>query len=247
MIGVGTGTGTVDVIEAAYRTDLPSGTWIKELATTAMRAIGAGASAFGYRIDQADQIVMMEGFDHVGAMAEFAPMLRGMVEAFTPEYVRKTSAPDTVRASATESGPPEIRAFTRAKIAELYVPHGIHDVFVVNGIDPSSHGVYVNGMVGAPRKLSRRQRATWSRVAAHLAAAFRLRRGLAASAQDTPEAVVRPGGRIEHADGEAKSALAREQLRDAAIAINRARTRGGGRTSPPRSRCGRHWSLDAGR
>ncbi|MCK6571559.1 helix-turn-helix transcriptional regulator [Myxococcota bacterium] len=74
--------------------------------------------------------------------------------------------------------------------------------------------------------------AQWARVGAHLSAALRLLRARtddrSPSAADPfagAEAVVAPSGRIEHAEGPATRPSAQISLRDAAVAIDRARTR----------------------
>jgi DNA-binding CsgD family transcriptional regulator len=75
--------------------------------------------------------------------------------------------------------------------------------------------------------------AEWSRVGAHLSAALRLLRarppqpeGASIDPFAGAEAVVAPGGRLEHAEGPATRPAAQVSLRDAAVAIDRARTRG---------------------
>src|SRR5262249_38065861 len=69
-------------------------------------------------------------------------------------------------------------------------------------------------------------RRTWARMAAHLGAGLRLRRELgSASAFDGAEAILSPSGRVDHAEEPAPSTGAREQLRAAAVRIDRARGR----------------------
>lgn len=63
-------------------------------------------------------------------------------------------------------------------------------------------------------------RDTWRHVSAHLAAASRLRRGA-----PEPEAVLAPDGRLLHAEHRAQSRFARDALRAAARAVDRARAR----------------------
>jgi DNA-binding CsgD family transcriptional regulator len=68
------------------------------------------------------------------------------------------------------------------------------------------------------------QAAIWSRIAAHVAAGYRLRR-LERASLDGAEAVLDGGGQLQHARGPAIAAAAREALREAAAARDRARSR----------------------
>jgi DNA-binding CsgD family transcriptional regulator len=95
-----------------------------------------------------------------------------------------------------------------------------------------------------PTRLRRTVRARWTLVAAHLAAALRLRRSLG----EEPDAILAPGGRVVHAARDATPALARDRLREAVLLRDRARTRKT-RKEPDRALamwtglvCGR-WSL----
>jgi DNA-binding NarL/FixJ family response regulator len=62
------------------------------------------------------------------------------------------------------------------------------------------------------------------RVVIHATTALRLRRALVKKTPGDGEAVLLPSGKIEHATGEATHATAAQALRDAAIAIDRARS-----------------------
>lgn len=68
----------------------------------------------------------------------------------------------------------------------------------------------------------------WGRVAAHIAAGSRLQRALAsghASQPPPPDAVFSPDGKLHHAQGAAQEPEARDLLRNAALRVDRARTR----------------------
>jgi DNA-binding CsgD family transcriptional regulator len=83
-------------------------------------------------------------------------------------------------------------------------------------------GIVVPRRTLAERAISQQETLTWGRVAAHVAAATRLRRakrkGLGAV-----EAVLDPGGKVLHAEGEAVPA--RDVLRAAALEQDRVRAR----------------------
>jgi len=92
------------------------------------------------------------------------------------------------------------------------------------GIDAAGCGVALACLSHRQATLSRATRMRWTRVGVHLAAAARLRRALQAPASQ-PEAVLRPSGHVEHAEGDAKKRAARTAPRDRAVAIDRARGR----------------------
>src|SRR5256885_1926466 len=82
----------------------------------------------------------------------------------------------------------------------------------------------LDAAVPAARKLSVGERRRWARVAAHIAAGLRLRRRRGALPVDPfagAEAVLDAHGRLEHAEAPAQAS--REILREAALAMDRAR------------------------
>jgi len=215
---------SIDLVEAAYRVDLPHDEWSRGLAVAAERQIDyeLGTIVMPYRIDEGSKVALTSYYN-TSAIGELSTILREMLPQLPPDYVRQTFARNP-SALARTTGSRELQAQTAGFFKQFFSPHGIHDIFIINALDPTGHGVYIGGLLGAPGSLSRRRKSMWSRVAAHVAAGYRLRRALPAN-DDESEAIVTPGGRIEHASDLAKSAHARELLRDAAIAMDRARTR----------------------
>ncbi len=113
------------------------------------------------------------------------------------------------------------------------------DAFGVVGGNPSGRGVVVHALTDAPGRTRPAAARLWARVATHLAAGHRLRRAATCS-----DAILTPGGRVEHAEGEAKNGIHRTALRDAARAIERAR--GKIRRANPEEALGLWRSLVAG-
>jgi len=122
---------------------------------------------------------------------------------------------------------------TNAAVVAGWGPLGIKDMLGVLAVDP---GGSIVTLVVPQRKVvattpARTQ--TWARLAAHLAAAHRLRRWARngklaeissfADAEGVAEAVLTPDGRIQHALDAAKPLVARAALRAAAVAIDRAK------------------------
>ncbi len=106
---------------------------------------------------------------------------------------------------------------------QLVAETGVHDVLKVAIRDPSGRGLSIAANLGRARVVSRAEGDRLTRVGAHLGAAFRARSTDVHAPVD--DAVLRPDGRVEHAEREATHETARVALRDAARAIDHARGR----------------------
>ncbi len=118
-------------------------------------------------------------------------------------------------------------AFGEGVFASL-APTGIHDFLATLGFSPAGLGV----MLGAPAnkviRLKPGLRFRSERMAAHLAAAHRLRLQIDAGIRldpDHTDAVLAPDGAVIHATGEATESDLQEKLREAARRVDRARGR----------------------
>lgn len=211
--------GTIDLIETAYRTDVDTTTWLRDLAVTMPRPPRShGVVSYLYRLTLEGR-VEIDDVAEIDVPTSLLSVTKSAVAAMPPDYVRQTWA--TVPATmALQTGDEATRTQTRAALHGLYGHVGIKDILVLNGIDPTGAGVYIGALTGEEASLTRREQTTWSRVASHLAAAYRLRR----AQPSEPEAILSARGRIEHAIDAATTRDARESLRDAALAIDRART-----------------------
>ncbi len=114
---------------------------------------------------------------------------------------------------------------------------GWGDIFTVNGLDPSGLGcLFTIGTRQREFSHSSAESAVYTRIAHHLATAFRCRRLLGVSKMPSApppdpsaaavEAVLDAEGRLVHAEGEAASNAARERIRSAAQALLAVRSQG---------------------
>ncbi|HEY2745107.1 MAG TPA: LuxR C-terminal-related transcriptional regulator [Polyangia bacterium] len=220
------GGDALDVIEAAYRFDGTAAGWLAELARVTYAQIGDGHGilAFPYRVTDAGRLQI--GDAHTIDMPEgMGEQSRLMLEQLPPAYVQKTF----VRCECTTQSQfrdPEVQALNQPIREMSAAAFGWHDLFMVGGMDPEGHGIYLGAPLRRETRLSARTRQTWSRVAVHLTAAQRLRRRLAADdarRPDSADAVVRTDGHVEHASGEAQAKEARSALRAAVRAVEDAR------------------------
>ena len=215
----------IDILEAAYRVELDGQPWIEGVLDAALPHMMRGSGVAAYEYDASD--VSRMRVTHVAHHGMPEPMsTQGFVqviETADAEYVRNTwrSLPCAL-ASATpgverQPGWAAVRAV------------GVVDILAINGVDPSGIGCWVGALLPKPLRLGEKMRLKWGRVAAHLAAGLRLRRRLAAGRKERidltsgADAILEPGGKVQHAEGEATDADARRALHDAAVALERAR------------------------
>lgn len=214
----------IDVLEAAYRMDVTEAAWLEDVVKAVGTHIDRGRGLMGYVYDATDlQEVKVGSFWADGrAILSTREHVQAIIRQTEPEYVKATwrGLPcSLVSETPNIEGQPGYTAMRGL---------GIHDLLVINGTDPTWHGVWIGACIPEPVVLEPEPRALWSRVSAHIASGFRLRRRLAETeartTTDGAEAVLEPNGKVVHAETPASSRTARELLRDAARAIDRART-----------------------
>ena len=244
----------VSLVEAAY--DLESGdrVWLARLLRQAAPrldtglGIAAATHAPGRPIDELR-------VETLGMSVQLEDALINMTRAYPQAFgfsngvrgsgrcVTATQQLGLSRRTAKKFGP----------FVELMRAARVRDFVSVLSLDPSGHVVWLGAARADIRHLGRHERATWNRVTAHISAGARLRRTLARPMSPDPtrdgDAVLSGSGALEHAEPRAKTFAARELLRHAARAIDRARgkvrsneSRGLGALAWPRRR-----SLVAGR
>jgi DNA-binding CsgD family transcriptional regulator len=109
---------------------------------------------------------------------------------------------------------------------------GIRDAFTVLAIDAAGFVTGISAYRAEATRPPRRTVALWSRIACHLSAGFRVHRSLSAAHAESAnhfdplrgsEAILKPGGKLAHAERAAQKAQL--ALARAVVAIDRARTR----------------------
>ena len=214
----------ISLVEAAYRAEADQGAWLNQLADSAgsfdrglglIAFSGAILPEYGLKLDaNATRNMCPELEDALRKGTESHPVLGAH------SIQRATSG-----ATFSEAAGNEFASAFFQPTRHL----GCHDMLGVTSVDPS--GLMVGLIVALPevRTLSRRERDQWDRLAAHIAAGHRLQRGLletrgAPADSELGEAILRPDGGVEHATESAKTPAARSSLRNAALAMDRARS-----------------------
>jgi len=209
----------ISILEAAYALELDLPAWLEGIVHAARPHLdrGRGTLAYVYRIDQGGRIVReaqaQKGID-AGALELFSEG----TDALPPEAVERTFR------SLLTGTVADLGAEIQEKYERGLSPWGIRDNLTINGFNPAGPGLSVIALVPERKYLSRGEAFRYGRVARHLAAAIRPRTALASAAASTPpEAVLDWGGHVRHAEGEAKERSALEALREAVIAVDKAR------------------------
>lgn len=217
----------ISLIQSAYRLDIPTESWLAEVAATASRALGSDAGAIAFQYDASSGARVESG---VPALYKLAPEVAR--DIFNQEDVSVEFAQGMARVFASlrfASLRKVIEELGFGSFGEILDRNGIDDMVGVNGLDPTTRGCML-AVVDRRRDYSPRTVHLWHRLAAHVSAGNRLRTALArlASTESDPtrhaEAVLAPSGKVEHAVGAAEPRTAREALREALVRIDQARS-----------------------
>lgn len=214
----------VRVLEAAYEMDLPEDAWIRGLIEAVRPCAEDGLGMAAYLYDFSVRPFMLRCFTHDSPVDE-----RGLSMLFdqsNDDYVRRSWMTPPVGTAS------EVPGFdTHPGVLDVFHPAGIRDIFVLNALDPIGIGCWIGAPLRAVRQLAPADRERWSRIAAHVRAALRLRLRLAQTPPaevndggDRPgakQAVFTPDGKLQHITVDAEGS--RATLREAVLAIERAR------------------------
>lgn len=226
---------SIDVAEAAYNLELGPKDWLPNLlekgAPLFDRGLGCAAAIWAGQADDQQPLVahlcVGGGGPDLGHM--FARAARDVGDSLLETPAAREGGARV--ASETDTHAPSIlRAFEKQV--------GCKDVLGVWTLDPRLHGVGINIPSRDFISLNRHERRRWRRLAIHIAAGHRVRRhlGRLGDLEGTPiselsfeaDAVIDPKDFVvTHARGAAKKKAASETLREAAVQIDRARSKRG--------------------
>jgi DNA-binding CsgD family transcriptional regulator len=205
----------IQILEASYEVEQPREAWLEGVLRASKASLGNEAGIAGILYDisggrtlRADGVIGVDlapGWREMGAEMHASPALaEGIAEGY-----RKVLC-GTLRES--------INAATADGIHRYFRRFGYDDAVMINGMDVSGVGSALFHFSSAQIHLSARTREVLSRVATHLATGYRLQRRLSERLSDTPapiEAVLTPGGKVDHAEPPAQSRGARGSLSEA--------------------------------
>jgi DNA-binding CsgD family transcriptional regulator len=251
----------IAILEAAYDLTGNETDWLQRLLALSWSSLDGGYGITGWTYDaSAPDAVRIRSSTSFRATVDIIQSGMQFDEAL-PAVVRQTvvqiyrtgfvgnvaQAPTVIRRAGLGAA---IADRFEESLAELCRRCSFADSIWINAQDPTHVGCMLFAPARSRRRPSAREVQKWQRVSAHLAAAFRVRRQfadarMATETAPTPEAVLRPDGRLEHAEEAAKPNLARDSLQRAVAAYDRAR--GGLRRRDPDEAVAIWQALVAGR
>jgi DNA-binding CsgD family transcriptional regulator len=217
----------ISIVESAYDCESETRLWWGRLLehVTPRLDRGLGVTLSTYAPDMRPEDVTFAGAYATPGLVEAAT---AMVTAY-PEIFHRA-----LRGGRPHDTPSAAMGLTvrEARLWPPYVeymhPLGVREIVGVIARDPSGHAIFFSAPSPNLRRPTPRERLVWSRIAAHISAGARLRRALPVlpgDVADGADAVLTPAGAIEHAEVQVQGRGARESLRRAARAIDRARSR----------------------
>ncbi len=212
----------IQVIEGAYASEPSEARWLQSIAEAARPSLDAGLGICAFTFELPDKRPVWREFVSVGGDAQAMERAHREMHAEAPAdvivhgfNVNLVSTLSEYRGAALNQQP---------YVARHLALCGATDSMGIVAFDPRGAGVCLSVLLPSRTRLTASIRRTWLRIAAHLDAGFRLRRGGTPAAT---EAVLDASGKLHDATGAARDREARVALRQAARAIDRARaTRG---------------------
>jgi len=219
----------VRIIEAVYALDQSETDWVEGICSAARPALDAGLGIIGAAVDISSGTPMYSAGAAVGNTLEAFRAWGGTQPENADDATLPLRGPPTQSLIGIFGDRLSVAVPNFSAVSERF---GIKDAFSVIGMNPDGHGFGITALLPERARFGAGIRERWDRVAAHLAAGVRLRRRLLPT-ETTPsqftlrvegvDALLTPNGRIVHAMGTARETTTREQLRDAAVALDRAR------------------------
>ncbi len=220
----------ITIVEAAYDVALDKRAWLERLFERVAPKLDRGFGCVAFRYD------LRTGCDFTSLVTRnteerIATAVFAMCNAYPSQWRTTLSYPGiatgTQRFELTEE-----QALGFGPHVEYLHALGIRDVLGFTILDVRGNGLAFSTPMPGVGRPKGPESAMWTRLAVHIAAGDRLRDRITESAQsdlmEGADAVLSPSGDVEHAEGSAKSAGARESLRAAARAIDRARSKARG-------------------
>lgn len=217
----------LDCLAVSYRLDLDGTEYVSQLAEAAAKVLDRGHGVIAYTYDASDRA--RPTIDHFAVSQRFDPSWLPAFDAAVEAAAVDIGSPSHPAGfdvwermlCGQASAVPKMRPFL-----PLFVHlGGARDAFAVNALDASGRGLWLGAPLPSTAREPRKQFTLFTRFAAHLTSAVRLR---ANAAKPKPEAILAPNGALLHAeegDGEGDVVEAREELRQATLAFDEARTK----------------------
>jgi DNA-binding CsgD family transcriptional regulator len=225
-----------EILELAYRLDLPASEWLQRLAESihSRRNLGPGVLAYELDISERPGSGTLGMVEATGAIREFSrntgPLHRNISTGIYHKVLSNGTHCSTIRTRLEELG------YTLSDypvLEEMVYSSGAVDIWAVSMVNPDAQTLTFAIPLASHYIPNRREAERWRKIGIHIAAGHRLRRRISgAQAPEEADAVVRPDGKILHLRERAEPE--REEFKKIVTSIDRARARdfrtGGNRT-----------------
>lgn len=222
----------IDLTEAAYDLEVDEADWLPNLLRRGLPALdqGLGVAGWEYGLPPNGGDVVHRNVHVASGPPDFADRHMAAIATIPRNVLRRQ-----VRTGLARTGWEEVAECGRPEEMAHYLSHVDYckDVLYLTAVDAKGAGVSIVAPLAEVTTLSPNERCRWEMVAAHVEAGHRLREGIAATVGEPDaasalphraEAVLDPRNfRIADAVGAAEQMTARQRLRAAAVAIDRAR------------------------
>ena len=212
----------IRLVEVGYAPADAEPAWLASVIAAARPSLDAGLGVIGFFFDRRLEVSRcVWGSQAAGAderVVRAVPSLYANLPPATRHALLSGARPIATASDMLGTRPELDPAAVRAAVETF----GFGDSMGVAISDASGRGCLLAAPLASPRPITDGVRRRWARLTAHLAAGLRLHRALAGGGRE-PEAVLTPDGRLEDASGPARGRTARAQLRDAVLAMERAR------------------------
>jgi DNA-binding CsgD family transcriptional regulator len=213
-------TDVIAVVESAYDLEPPSASWMQSLVEHTVPLVAGAGPGAAYSVDASDPrapsfgVPVVVGMNSGIEQALHAAILATDARTLMHAHEGKATTFSAQLGSTSIAGNP---------LGDFLLACGLPDVFCCIGLDAEGRGIVVSAALARKSRLARGTKSCWQLVSAHVAAASRLR---ARASDSAPvEGLFDPGGRAVHCDGDAKARPARDALRAAVVARDKARTK----------------------
>jgi DNA-binding CsgD family transcriptional regulator len=212
----------LELVEHAYDLDRSGSEWLAEISGPMRCVHASAATAWLFEIDR-----------HTGQLAlgshhcedpQVAEQIRQTFSEVPLELLELFFAGPLLASTASAVLANHGIVLDKTPLQAKFLNCGFTDIFALQAFDPLGAGVSVGVGLTERIELNSAERRSWSQVAAHLAAGYRLRRRLGTHEPSSQAAaVMTPNGKAEHLDSSVDGEL-RILLEQAVKRVERART-----------------------
>lgn len=217
--------GILDILELLYMVDTPREQWVAGLLDATARVLqfgrGVAISLYSAPIQDSVRLDLLEMRDAPEGLRQ-----TGIDDHNSPQLARVFSALYRARMLSNWK---DLESQGDDGLDERMGKHSIRDKWMVNGINPSGHGCALWAFSAREHPLSEGERQLLRKLAPHLAISYRLwnrHAGLDPNTSAPVEAILRPDGKVEHAESSAKPNDARAALTESSKLRDWARSYG---------------------